>query len=966
MSKKISKIISHAKHRLSGRKNRSHASQSSLNDYPSVSSSHLDLNEEIDDRVRRSASQIENDDDSFVVSDQNRLLNDRSRQSIRPNSDPSPTETDQIVDPESGSAKNHLKSSDLFRMLFPFRRTDTEQTREYRELYEENSTNDTKRDHHHIFSLTSSVNFPSLFGTWNGVFITVVVHLFGVISFLRIGWMVGNEGALLSIIIVFVCLLFNTISLLAAIGIIERCAAVTANRSILNDLNDHRDYPNYAASARANLHILVSTILGSKFGGAISLIYFLGQAISCALHVRGFSETFIHLSATFIKTRLKEYRNRNETISIDTKGKVWEQTIARMLQITINGSYQRPELIITNESYKFLSILLIVILFLINIIGVRWLFRFQTLLFLALVSAIADFTIGLFQSHPDYGFGELVATKQHFQDNLLPNIWTDPLFWSFWKQLFNTIGIIFPATIGVMAGVNMGCDLEHPIKSIPIGSFAAIISSYLVHVLFIIGLALTCGRLSLLNDYAVAQHVSALGFFFAFGFYMSTISSSLGSMYTAPRIMQNLAQELQSVPIVRWFAQGRGPNNIPINALILFTIITISFVMIGGINVLAPIATIPYLMTYAAVEYAYFSMAMTFDIQIQREKSFMLISSQLKSQDSDGNSGSEAPRTTIADNDKKEKIETKSLNGDENSQKKDLLSPSPSMQSQTMLDYGSIQNVTKRIKVKRRQSTQSSESEDEQSMMRFKSTLKTKPKQKIDKPKIDVKPKTVRQLMKAQSDSDSDDDDDDGDGVGDVKDKSNTKTNERFRFKTSKLSEEVCNEDDYKNPDINERLLLPDPELAEIACKQEVWYLRLMNRWLVLLAAIIKIILMFVIAWNYAIATIVMVILFSIVIGRTNPGYYLGVSEFSIKNWLQNRWFRMKKFSFCNNKDLGSNFDQSNPIASFSYEKIILPSTNTTIYPEYRCESNRLTEENLDYSERPSCHCTTIINSQLK
>lgn len=33
--------------------------------------------------------------------------------------------------------------------------------------------------------------------------------------------------------------------------------------------------------------------------------------------------------------------------------------------------------------------------------------------------------------------------------------------------------------------------------------------------------------------------------------------------------------------------------------------------------------TIPYLLTYAAVEYAYFSLAMTFDIQISRETRFM-------------------------------------------------------------------------------------------------------------------------------------------------------------------------------------------------------------------------------------------------------------------------------------------------------------------------------------------------------
>lgn len=45
--------------------------------------------------------------------------------------------------------------------------------------------------------------------------------------------------------------------------------------------------------------------------------------------------------------------------------------------------------------------------------------------------------------------------------------------------------------------------------------------------------------------------------------------------------------------------------------------------MIGKINVLAPIVTIPYLLTYATVEYAYFSLAMTFDIQIMRESRFM-------------------------------------------------------------------------------------------------------------------------------------------------------------------------------------------------------------------------------------------------------------------------------------------------------------------------------------------------------
>lgn len=147
---------------------------------------------------------------------------------------------------------------------------------------------------------------------------------------------------------------------------------------------------------------------------------------------------------------------------------------------------------------------------------------------------------------------------EHLNTNLYPNY--PNLSLDFWRCLFQSVGVFFPATIGVMAGVNMGSDLQTPNRSIPVGSFSAIISSYVLHVLFIIGLGVTCTRMALLNDYSVSQHVSALGLFFMLGLYMSAVSSSLGSMYTAPRIMQNLAQELHSFPVLKCFASGKGPN----------------------------------------------------------------------------------------------------------------------------------------------------------------------------------------------------------------------------------------------------------------------------------------------------------------------------------------------------------------------------------------------------------------------
>lgn len=51
-------------------------------------------------------------------------------------------------------------------------------------------------------------------------------------------------------------------------------------------------------------------------------------------------------------------------------------------------------------------------------------------------------------------------------------------------------------------------------------------------------------------------------------------------------------------------------------------IVTLAFIMIGEINTLAPIVTMPYLLTYACIDYSYFTLAQTFDIQLQREQRF--------------------------------------------------------------------------------------------------------------------------------------------------------------------------------------------------------------------------------------------------------------------------------------------------------------------------------------------------------
>lgn len=78
---------------------------------------------------------------------------------------------------------------------------------------------------------------------------------------------------------------------------------------------------------------------------------------------------------------------------------------------------------------------------------------------------------------------------------------------------------------------------------------------YLVFVLF---LGATCKRNTLLNNYMIAQHVSAVEFLFLAGVYVSSMSSCLGAMYGTPRVLQSIALE-NVIPGIG--VLGRGVSN---------------------------------------------------------------------------------------------------------------------------------------------------------------------------------------------------------------------------------------------------------------------------------------------------------------------------------------------------------------------------------------------------------------------
>lgn len=59
----------------------------------------------------------------------------------------------------------------------------------------------------------------------------------------------------------------------------------------------------------------------------------------------------------------------------------------------------------------------------------------------------------------------------------------------------------------------------------------------------------------------------------------------------------------------------QGPNKNPVRAGIVMMCIAIVFVLIGDLNKLAILSTMPFMITYAFVNYSYASLAMSYDLQ---------------------------------------------------------------------------------------------------------------------------------------------------------------------------------------------------------------------------------------------------------------------------------------------------------------------------------------------------------------
>uniref|UniRef100_A0A7N5ZXD2 Solute carrier family 12 member 10, tandem duplicate 1 n=1 Tax=Anabas testudineus TaxID=64144 RepID=A0A7N5ZXD2_ANATE len=348
-------------------------------------------------------------------------------------------------------------------------------------------------------------------------------------------------------------------------------------------------------------YFMVSRSLGPEIGGPIGLIFAVANALSSALNAVGFAEV------------VRDLMSYGTTI-VDS----------------------------TND-VRIVGVITMTALLLISFAGMEWESKAQMLFFVALMISFIGYTVGTIipQTPVKQSQGIFGYKSEIFLANLLPD-WRGPS-----GDFFQMFAIFFPATNGILTGVNISGDLKDPNVGIPKGTLLAVFWTTLSY----LALPITVGS-CVVRDASgnITDHISAnftgpctglacnFGWNFTdcistqscqyglannlqvpltsfhlitLGVFAASLSSSLSYLVSAPKIFQCLCRD-NIYPYIGFFEKGYGKSDEPLRAYILTYIICLIFVCIGGcLDIIAALISNFFLCSYVLINFTCFHASIT-------------------------------------------------------------------------------------------------------------------------------------------------------------------------------------------------------------------------------------------------------------------------------------------------------------------------------------------------------------------
>ncbi len=293
-------------------------------------------------------------------------------------------------------------------------------------------------------------------------------------------------------------------------------------------------------------YYMISRSLGIEPGGAVGISLYFAQAISVALYTIGFAESLVRT---------------NFFIGIN------------------NFGFNLQDL---NQTYVALVITILVGILAITSASIA--IKAQYFIMAAIILSLFSLV-----------FGHAVPDVEHQMFSAPPE--DAAPFWT-------VFAVFFPAVTGIMAGVNMSGDLKDPVKSIPSGTLAAVITGYVIYMILPLFLAFRVDTTSLIEKPLIMQQISLWSPAILLGVWGATLSSAIGSILGAPRVLQALARDGVLPRCLNFLGAGYGKDDEPRNGTLVTLGFAIAAVCIGDLNLIAPILSMFFLTTYLVLNVA--------------------------------------------------------------------------------------------------------------------------------------------------------------------------------------------------------------------------------------------------------------------------------------------------------------------------------------------------------------------------
>ncbi|KAK9767020.1 hypothetical protein K7432_003495 [Basidiobolus ranarum] len=386
-------------------------------------------------------------------------------------------------------------------------------------------------------------------GTFEGVFVPVCLSIWGIMLFVRQGYIIGQAGLVETFVMFIVGYLiayFTTLSI----------SAISANGTVRG----------------GGPYYLISRSLGPEFGGSIGLVFWVGTILGGVINLLAFVQPLI---STFGE-------QQGAMLNVLPEGKWCNFFYSSVLLLCCTGVCLIGSKLFARTSI-FLSFIILV----------------STLIIFLSFFIRSPFTD--IDNDIEYTGLSMETLKENLWPGYLPSA-ENPDKVENYQSIF---ALVFPCFVGIMAGTSMSGNLRKPSKSIPKGTLAAVVVTFMLYMIINIMLAASTTKETLVKRLSILQDISVLPIMVVAGAFATATFATLSALISSAKILQAIARD-HLIPILSLFDQGTDRSDDPTYAIIFSYILIQLLLFTGSIGIVAPYFTILTILTFGITNLACF------------------------------------------------------------------------------------------------------------------------------------------------------------------------------------------------------------------------------------------------------------------------------------------------------------------------------------------------------------------------